>query len=532
MRTVRSTIGMCTTLLSLALLTPTRISADVVDAPPIHDIQTGKKADLGGWNDVFALQETGQFLLRRGDELLSLSQSGPTSPKSLGIVPDCRVGKMVAGAHAGDRSWVFFESRDVMPFALETGNLERVDLVVPGVKLPGLYGVKIQSCWVVPQYEVAFIAVSSGDPETWPREHNWPVYFWMDLKSGRTVRFPIGWDLYRFSPDQTEAVFEAQQEEPGHHRPWRAVDVKTGASLAQAPGREQAYIPFNWSNTQLVRPVMVRRPPTQAIFFLGGLALNGSSYELRIQNADGRSPLEVVEEDGIVGYLHADRWFLSKAEVEDGIVGYLLHRDGAGWQEPSPLYVARLQKNLDPNLVSKSAKVFEMLRHGNCVYVTPQPKPKESSVDAFFYDRAAGGSWNVLDQVEQLPPLPPEYEGKSFIEDSTSVRLVGGVGEQDEERLVLCILSHIRRDLRNTGFPKAPPLLKWVTWRRAVILRASGQRYMTDLFREGAVPDSIWLYSSGKLVTSELDRNFADSQPGYQFHLYVVDLPLPTAHQR
>ena len=46
-----------------------------------------------------------------------------------------------------------------------------------------------------------------------------------------------------------------------------------------------------------------------------------------------------------------------------------------------------------------------------------------------------------------------------------------------------------------------------MTWRRAVILTSDGERYMTDLFREGNVPDIIWLHNSGKVIMGRYLEN-------------------------
>jgi len=39
-------------------------------------------------------------------------------------------------------------------------------------------------------------------------------YYWMNLESGKVMRFPTGWDLNYFSADQRRAVFENIQPTP------------------------------------------------------------------------------------------------------------------------------------------------------------------------------------------------------------------------------------------------------------------------------------------------------------------------------
>ena len=55
--------------------------------------------------------------------------------------------------------------------------------------------------------------IAGGDRESWPREGNRPVYFWMNLNSGKTLRLPTGWDLsYFFSGPASCSLWQDLQE--------------------------------------------------------------------------------------------------------------------------------------------------------------------------------------------------------------------------------------------------------------------------------------------------------------------------------
>jgi hypothetical protein len=147
---------------------------------------------------------------------------------------------------------------------------------------------------------------------------------------------------------------------------------------------------------------------------------------------------------------------------------------------------------------------FTMLGPGNAVYVTVEQGKKAASEnrrreEAFFHVRADKSSWNVLDGVERLPELGKAHAGVDFITDRTMVHLIEGFGSSRHDALVVCLCTHDRGDRRAlTGNMERG--LESVTWRRALLIAHDGRRCLTPLFREGALPDQLWLHNSGKLL--------------------------------
>jgi hypothetical protein len=99
-----------------------------------------------------------------------------------------------------------------------------------------------------------------------------------------------------------------------------------------------------------------------------------------------------------------------------------------------------------------------------------------------------------------------------------------GFGALDHGSLVLCLFSHFRGDMRAYIIPSQGKRLELTTWRRALILTSTGERYMTDLFREGNVPDRIWLHNSGKIVIAE--HKWEGGGAGPKIQLRRIDLQL------
>ena len=67
-------------------------------------------------------------------------------------------------------------------------------------------------------------------------------------------------------------------------RPLQAVDVRTGVTIARIPSRrEGGVVPFNWTDTQRVKPLYIRRPETGDADHFAGVSLKGRAYPFDIR---------------------------------------------------------------------------------------------------------------------------------------------------------------------------------------------------------------------------------------------------------
>jgi hypothetical protein len=323
--------------------------------------------------------------------------------------------------------------------------------------------------------------IAGGDRQTWPRDGNRPLYFWMSLKSGKVVAFPVGWDLEYFSADQQVAVFERPQLRQFERRPLQAIDMRTGDFVAGAPDRRNmGFVPFDWSDTQSVKPLYRRRAETGDRDHFAGISVNGSVF-----------PFDL----GLDG-VH----YMSVAKANDGFAGIRLRREGATGGEPSSLWLVPLNRGQKPELVATGVTDFVVLGDGNCVFSTAGHGRKGRSSEAFFRTHRGKGLWNVLEGVDRLPEMDRESADKAYVEDRMSVRIIEGFGGDSTSPLALCQFTHFRGDMRSLSLPAQGKPLKRTIWRRAVLLTADGRRYTTDLFGDGNSADRIWLHNSGRTI--------------------------------
>jgi hypothetical protein len=464
-----------------------------LQAPALRDCPTEKKRDLGVWDDVFVCDDQDVIVLRRGEGFFSMSLSASASLKKLATAPAARTTRIIDYAGSGDRLWLFLQSDKAAPFAIDarSGKVSHFD--VPNPKMPGRHAASIQSRVILRHVDAALLMISGSDRETWPRDGSGPLYFWMSLKSGKVVAFPIGWDLSHFTADQRVAVFEKLQLRRFEHRPLQAVDMKTGSMMAELPDRQSKGVtPFVWTDTQRVKPIYLRSPETRVQGNFAGIAINGSIFPIAIEQ--------------IAVGLDKGR-YLSTAKVNGAFAGFRLTREGAMIGERSPFWLMSLKQKQSPQLVAPEVTDFAILDKGNCVFITSGHGRRGESSEAFFRGAIGNATWNVLEGVERLPELDKEFVDKSYIEDKAQVRLIDGFGARNS--LVLCLFSHFRGDMR-ANFSPVGKRLEMITWRRAVILTSSGERYMTGLFREWNLPDFIWLHNSGRVVTG----NYLESSSG------------------
>jgi hypothetical protein len=480
-RTTARTAGVAASISAAFLCAAVLQAADAPDlrlvaAPPMGTAETGKATELGEWDDVFAPKGQDFLIVRRGEEVFSLSMLPGAGLKKLVKMPKVQSSTIVASAQVKDKLWLFFQSEKTSPFVLEAFSGKVAELEVPGLALPGEHAPSIQSHVIVPHVGGAVLMVTGGDAKTWPRPVNRPVCFWVSLDSGRTIRFPIGWDFDYCSADQATAVFQLPQERPDAWGPKKAIDMATGGTLDKVPDRREAYIPHEWPET--VRPLYVRRAETGDRDHFTGLSVEGRSYRFDL-------PLTGV-------------YYLQDGKVGDGFVGFRLRKEGAT-SGPNPLWLCQLAAKPQAIHALNEVAEFEMLRRGKCIVQASVKKPRGVSGSALVYDYSKKAAWNLLDGVEQLPPLDPQFVGKGSVVDNTTVRLIGSFGSEARDPMVLCLFYRIQGDLRSfREFER--PLVATKTWRRAVLLSGDGNRSMTELYRERDVPTRIWLHNSGKLI--------------------------------
>jgi hypothetical protein len=513
-RAINPAFSCLSTVLLAAILPPVaRPDVQVVDAPPLGNARIIEQEDVGLWDDAFVCDGQDIVILRRGDDLFSRSMSSRPQLIKLATVPQVRASCIVAGTRWEDSLWLFCESADSTPFAVEAYSGRVAEFDIPGVIVPGERAPSIQSHVIIPEAGGAILMVEGGDRKTWPRDGNRPVYFWIGLESGQAVRLPIGWDLEYFSADQRLAVFDTPRENiigrrPLRKRPRQAIDMRTGATLEQLPQPGEQYgVPFRWPETQRVKPLCVFRPETGDIGRFIGVSMGGRAYPFD-------TPWDIVRH-------------LSTAAERDGFVGFRVRREGKLTVSPSSFWIAQLREKTLPEHVQDDVIDFAMLSHGQCVFVTGGRGHKGTSAEAFVYGHATRTAWIPLQGVEGLPALDPEFADMDYVEDRMTVQLTASFGSSAHDALVLCVFTHTRGDMR--VLPAAPKeeRLEISTWQRALIVTSTAERFMTDIFREDILPERLWLHDSGRMLvgTGTWQKSGARRQRKLQLRQLVLDAP-------
>ena len=424
-------------------------------APPLRNASSTAPRDLGLWDDVFVCADQDVVLLRRESDLFALSITGSAQPGKLVTTPALAEAQMVACAESDERLWVLLQSRRRAPFAIDAHSGEIAPFEIAGLKIPGSQSPGIQSHVILRPAHAVIVMIAGGDRETWPRDGNRPLYFWLSLRSGQVVAFPIGWDLEYFSADQQVAVFEKPQRREFERRPLQAVDVSTGVFVADVPDRQRVnVVPFDWSDTQPVKPLYGRRAETGDRDYFAGLSVNGAVFPCNL------------ELNGV--------YYLSGAKATEDFAGFRLRREGATAAEPSSFWQIALRRGQEPELVATAVMDFVMLGGGNCDFSSSGHGRRGLSSEAFFRVRGAKAVWNVLDGVDRLGELDKEFADKAYVEDRMGVRLTEGFGGALRQRLALCAFTHVRGDMR-----------------RACLSRAGETAPANDL-ASGLAPDDRW----------------------------------------
>ena len=474
-------LSLCT-LTVVGLLLVQSVPAAAAGAPPLRQCQSSAQRDLGLWDDVFVCPDQDLVLLRCESDLFGLSIAGSAKPSKLITIPTLTESKIVACAGSDKRLWVFIQSSQRGPFAIDVNSGREARFNILGLKIPGSHSPEIQSHVIIRHADAAILMVSGGDRETWPMDKNWPLYFWINLKSGKVLAFPIGWELDYFSPDQKIAVFSKPQQEKFKRRPLQAVDVRTCEFVSDIPDqRHVGFVPFDWTETQPVKPLYEHHAETGDQDWFAGISVNGSVF-----------PFDL----GSVG-----EHYMSVAKVCGDFAGFRLRPSGGIEVAPSPFWLTTLSRGQKPELVANGVTDFVMLGNGNCVFAVNGYGHKGLHTEAFYRRHTDKTVWNVLESVERLPELDKKLADKGYIEDKMSVRFIEGFGGTLSNRLALCLSTQFRADMRAGGMTQQElQLLRPITWRRALLLTSDGQRYLTDLFRSENPPDQLWLHNSGRVL--------------------------------
>jgi hypothetical protein len=450
----------------------------IVKAPQLHQGKVSPTTDLGTWDDVFVLHDQDFIVLRRGDELFSLAMEASAKPKRIAKVAAVNNTQIITGVAVDKRLWLFLNSSKSAPCAVDALSSTVATFDIPGLKVPGSQAPGIGAYRIVPHLQAAVLDVSGGDKATWPRDGNRPVYFWMDLKSGKVVRLPIGWGLDYFSADESVAAFG----------PARPIDMKTGEKIDMAPNRrKEPFITYDWTNNNRVRPLYERREGKGDVDYVAGLSVDGRVLPVNLG-------LE-------------DVFYMSMAKSDDSAAGFRLRRSGAGTSEPSPLWLVPFKDSKKTESIAAEVTDFTMLGYGNTVYVTREKAVKRAFAEsrrydeAFFYTRTDRSTWNISEGVERLPKLAEVFAEANFIEDIFRVRLIEGFGAGKHEPAAICLFEQSRGDRRAFALPGPGPALKSETSRRAIVIGRDGKRSLAPVFQDGNLPDQIWLHHSGKVIT-------------------------------
>jgi len=492
----------------------------VVAAPAVRECAEAKVTDLGLWDDLLRFQDQDFILLRKKEAVFSCSMvSGAI--KKIETMPHLGEAEFAGGLMWGRRQWVFFQSAESTPLAVDLSSGKTARFEIPGVKAGGEHVPAISEVVHSGSGPGAIVAITPYGAAGWPRtgrDDNAPLYFWMNLQSGDVKPFPAGWDLDYFSADQKRVVFEKPSTNQWMYRPWVTVEMSNGEVTDEPPDQTKGIwatqLPGYWDFTfvpwlqpnpsariwelrsaQTPAPLGIPQPGRgRADDRFAGLAVNGVVYPFTV-NARGmdRSP---------------------GARASGNLAAVALQPDGASGNF---LWVKKLRGN-EPAVLLATNCEFELVGERGCAWT--QFREGALLPDAFFYDVHAGNQWNVF------ADLPVWARMAAALRDTnayagfgagpmSSTRLVAGFGSQRYLPKVLCAFTQ-------TGIV-ADNMTRMPVQRLNMLLTSQGRRYQIHLPASvGELPMSqAWLHNSGKLV---IGKDEYDAASRAHWRLYLVDL--------
>lgn len=464
---------------------------EMAEAPPIREGKVTAASELGLWDDAFVDPSHDVMIMRRNDELYSLAMNPSSTPKKISKVPEASNTQTFTGAAFEDKFWLFINSTNSVPSAIDARSGTVVSFEIPGLAVPGSQTPRIQSCIIVRHAQSAVVAISGGDRDTWPRPGNGPVYYWFNLKSGKVIPLPIGWHLNYFSDDEIIAMFAnfTNEGRTTYHR----IDMRKGEETADITMRITKYrIPVVSGNNQqikIVHPWNVSDEGTSGPSYFAGLSIDGMVFPIDLGIKRGR--------------------YLTKGISKDDYVGFVLRFPTAKGINIKRLWISPRSVPATPENVANDVLDFAMLGKGNVVFTTDvyegkhKPGTNKRAEEAFFHAHLTNTRWNVLEGIERLPKMEKVDAENKFIEESMSVRLIESFGDEKHKPMAMCLYHHSRSDTRSLVLVKGTKSFQPVNWRRAIVVTHDGERLMTPLFREGDLPEQIWLHHAGKLITGK-----------------------------
>lgn len=459
----------------LALLADSAVETGNVPAHPLKQSPPSEVRELGVWDDAIACAGDDFMILRRGDTLYRLPMIGNGNPEPLVHDPELGGSKSVTLARAGEKLWLLVtpnRTGNIPPFALEvhSGLKAKVDLA--GLKLSGKG--RIQSHVILPHVNAALLMVDGVDPA------NRPVFAYINLQTGKVVTFPFGWDLSYFSENLDVAVLETTQRCEDGRRYLQGIDLRTGERIPTVPDRKLSRTsPFSWTDVESIRPLYVCREGEADRSFIAGIVTQGTPRPFQLN-------LEKV-------------YYLSTAKEQDGFAGFQLRPEGGNG--PQRYYQLELRQGSNPEFIGEGIADFSLLGGGNSILVTTGHGHLRKSKEAIFRSRDGAHTFNILDGIERMPPLPVDFVGQDFVTDQLDVKLIDGFGSGIGNELVLCLFTQNRMDMRSIPDPRKVRMLERSSWENAILVDRHGSRWRTTI--KGDACDDLWFHKSGKLIMSK-----------------------------
>jgi hypothetical protein len=507
------------------------ISVPIVAAPEMQKCQEAKIKDVGLWDDVFRFENSDFVLLRKKDELFSYSLI-TDELKKLRTVPSMIDSHIIDGITWGKRQWLFCQGATTIPFAVDLSSGKKVQFEIPrdkahDEKAPVFYAI------INAGFEGGTI-ISILAPGSL-------FYYWMDLDSGKIVKFPTGWDLNYFSADQKQAVFEGLWPPNAlGYRPWVVVNMATGEVTGKLPdqtkvlwseisenrrsstiseGNRDVNPQFIWQLRSPQTPMKLLKPQIGRGFAddkFAGLSFNGVNYPFTVPGSGNRCVA---------------------AWVQGNLAAVFLLDEGGG---DNFLWVTHLGKPESLTLLATNYAFnsnFQMLGEHHCVLLN-QNASLRSVPEAMVYDVKSHAEWNVFDGSPLWSEIITTFGGdvtntdakirrqsyfsgsNSGIGPMVSLRLVRGFGSALYPAKVLCLCSTINITT-DYAIPTIPR-------RSIILLTAQGNRYEIKLpksVNDLAFDQQFWLHNSGKLIFTQLEPA-SKNLPRGQLHVYVADLQI------
>lgn len=495
---------LCLSLVAAAAEPPVSATPAAIEAaPPLREARVMGREDLGTWDDVFVMREQATLLLRDGTDLYALSATAGT-PQAIASRPDLAGTKVIACVDAGERRWVFLYSELRTPFAVDVRSGLVAEFGIPPLPYTDHHFPWLGPVLVSPLAGTALITIGGPEIDSWVLPHNWPIYFWLDLATGRTRAIPIGWNPCWFSADLETAVFSVPSATSAGPLPYLQVplDTRTCEPLAEIPDFTQVDgIEATNDIADVLLPMYRRRAGLPEHDFLTGLTWHGTSISLTIPGSDDS--------------------YLRTAVGNDQALAFYLQPKDMSYVLASPLWIVDLTRGRQLHRIAEAAVDFTLLDHGSCLFVTVADKfelDKSKSFSEVWYCRADGkGRWNLMEGIERLPPLKVPIAEKSDVKDYSEANLYPGLGAQAQ--VALCIFSQYQEDRR-----ASKQFVESRSHHDVMLVGAAGERYHTDLFRGDGFANMILPVTTSRVLTGTYESDPTMKPVTRRTHLRAITL--------